>query len=366
MESESATFLTQAVFAELLLRGAAGSILLLMGVRLARPRQGLVLSNLAATFAFATCVYTILSASVNELIDARLLSILAIVGALNSVFFWWFASALFDDSFRWNPLRFAPALILLVFYALRRSDLTLISVRYDEFAQQCVVIAMMLHAIALALINYRIDLVEPRRKFRLTFAVLVGVTGLIIAVVEIILAGTTIPQYLSLLHAAVLFTLSFGFSFFVLDSSAQNMFQSEKLLDPSMAIDADGAEIPSKLLVRLEELMEEGTYREEGLTISTLANKIGLPEYRLRRLINQQLGFKNFNAYLNSYRVAEAQRILGDPHQVRRQVTLIALDLGYGSIATFNRAFKQATGQTPSAFRKSALASPYLPNGEID
>ncbi|MEO0435629.1 MAG: AraC family transcriptional regulator [Pseudomonadota bacterium] len=358
--------MTQAVFAELLLRGAAGSLLLLMGVRLSRPGQGFVLPNLAATFALTTCAYTILSASANELIDVRLLSVLAVIGTLNSVFFWWFATALFDDSFRWNSWRFVPALILLVFYALRRSDSTLIGVRYDEFVQQCVVIAMMLHAIALALINYRIDLVEPRRKFRLAFAVLVGLTGLIISVIEIILAGHTVPQYLSLLHAAVIFTLSFGFSFFVLGSSAQDMFQFETPDRVALPVEPEALAIPSKLLVRLEELMKEGTYREEGLTIAILAAKIGLPEYRLRRLINQQLGFKNFNAYLNSYRVAEAQRILGDPHQVRRQVTLIALDLGYGSIATFNRAFKQATGQTPSSFRKSALASPTLLDGNTD
>ena len=33
-------------------------------------------------------------------------------------------------------------------------------------------------------------------------------------------------------------------------------------------------------------------YRQDGLTIGALAQQLGLPEYRLRRLINQALGYR--------------------------------------------------------------------------
>jgi len=106
---------------------------------------------------------------------------------------------------------------------------------------------------------------------------------------------------------------------------------------------------------RLMKLMEEGVWREDGLSVAALASKVGVPEHKLRALINGELGYRNFSAFLNAHRLKEAQRLLSDPEQARRQILQIALDVGYGSIAPFNRAFKEATGATPSDFRKKAL-----------
>jgi len=49
-------------------------------------------------------------------------------------------------------------------------------------------------------------------------------------------------------------------------------------------------------------MQEDRTYRDEGLSVSSLALKLKLPEHRLRRLINQQLGHRNFNAFVNQWR----------------------------------------------------------------
>ena len=66
------------------------------------------------------------------------------------------------------------------------------------------------------------------------------------------------------------------------------------------------------------------------------------------RLINGQLGYRNFNAFLNGYRIAEARAALADPSQAEVPVTTIALDAGFQSIGPFNRAFKVTIGVTPS------------------
>ena len=47
--------------------------------------------------------------------------------------------------------------------------------------------------------------------------------------------------------------------------------------------------------------------------------------------------------------------LLADPAQVRKPVLTIALDLGYGSLGPFNRAFKLETGLTPTEYRQRAL-----------
>jgi AraC-like DNA-binding protein len=92
------------------------------------------------------------------------------------------------------------------------------------------------------------------------------------------------------------------------------------------------------------------------LTIGVLAGRLGVAEHRLRRVINQTLGHRNFNVFLNGYRLAEVKAALADPAQDAVPITTMALDAGFQSLGPFNRAFKSDTGLTPSEYR-SARAS---------
>ena len=103
---------------------------------------------------------------------------------------------------------------------------------------------------------------------------------------------------------------------------------------------------------RLLAFMEhQKPHRDERLTIAALAAQLGEQEYRLRRLINGQLGHRNFATFLNGYRLAEVKAALRDPAQKDVPILTIALDAGFGSLGPFNRAFRQAEGCTPSAYR---------------
>jgi AraC-like DNA-binding protein len=125
---------------------------------------------------------------------------------------------------------------------------------------------------------------------------------------------------------------------------------------PAGIVEASAEE--ARLRDRLLELMRvEKPYRHESLTIALLARRLDLPEYRLRRIINQQLGYRNFNAFLNDFRIQDACRILADPSQERLPILNLALDLGYGSPGPFNRAFRARTGQTPTEYRRTNLGS---------
>lgn len=112
-------------------------------------------------------------------------------------------------------------------------------------------------------------------------------------------------------------------------------------------------------------MAHEKPYRYEALTIAGLATQLGEQEYRLRRIINGQLGHRNFSAFLNEYRLAEVKAALSDQHQKNVPILTIALDSGFGSLASFHRAFRQAEGCTPSAFRAAALSNSEIEQSDL-
>lgn len=76
-----------------------------------------------------------------------------------------------------------------------------------------------------------------------------------------------------------------------------------------------------------------------------------MPEYKLRRAINQGPGYRNFNVFLNRYRIAEVKAALANPACSPVPVLTLAMDAGFQSLGLFNRAFKAETGVTPTEFR---------------
>ncbi|WP_286828815.1 MULTISPECIES: helix-turn-helix transcriptional regulator [Kordiimonas] len=103
---------------------------------------------------------------------------------------------------------------------------------------------------------------------------------------------------------------------------------------------------------KLEKLLEDQqVYREPDLNVAKLAGMLALPEYRLRELINGEMGYKNFNVFLNDYRIDAACRDLKDPGKDNLPIISIAMEAGFNSLAPFNRAFKERMGMTPKAYR---------------
>ena len=129
------------------------------------------------------------------------------------------------------------------------------------------------------------------------------------------------------------------------------VLREETRVAPFPSANPDPKDTP--LLDELKKLMaDDEIYREHGLTITSLAQRMNEKDYRLRRAINGTLGFRNFNQFLNHYRVDAATRQLVDPTTRRLPVLTIALDVGYSSLAPFNKAFRDKHGITPTEYRK--------------
>ncbi len=340
-------------FVDWALRGGTCALVVLIAAALLRDHGGLIAARLAALFAVGTGTYAITSAAgFSAHLGLWTVPLLAL-SAGNNVVFWALSSALFDDEFRLRWWHAALWFVLVVAgTAACFLSLWLLGLGLTLSSFVFAVLAM-----AQALTTWRADLVEGRRRLRLF---VVGASSLYIGLTAVAqLAGVqrSAPESASLTGAAGLLAIAGAVAWSLLRvGGAQTLFAPAAA--PSQPDEEAAVPTPpvdQGLVAALERLMtSERAYRQDGLTIGGLAQQLGLAEYRLRRLINQALGYRNFNSFVNHYRIAEAKAALADPAQVEVPVLTIALDTGFSSLGPFNRAFKAETGMTPSEYRRQS------------
>jgi len=103
-----------------------------------------------------------------------------------------------------------------------------------------------------------------------------------------------------------------------------------------------------------EKLMEqEKPYLNGSLRLADLAARIDISSHNLSQVLNQELGASFFDI-VNSYRVAEAKRLMVEPSQQHLSLLAVAFEAGFSNKNSFNRAFKTREGMTPSTYRKNA------------
>ncbi len=105
----------------------------------------------------------------------------------------------------------------------------------------------------------------------------------------------------------------------------------------------------------LQEVQRRELWREADLSAAMLARELGTNTAYLSRALNEGLG-QSFNECINRMRVSEVERRLRDRSDDVELLT-IALDSGFRSKASFNRAFKAYTQQTPSEYRTKGSIS---------
>ena len=95
-------------------------------------------------------------------------------------------------------------------------------------------------------------------------------------------------------------------------------------------------------------VMENGWHLESSLSLQTLSRRFGMNQAYVSRALNQGLSL-SFSQFINGLRVEHAKKMIA-----REDVNLldVALSSGFGSKASFNRAFKLHTGDSPSGFKR--------------
>jgi len=336
-----------AIGQELLL---AAVFLFSAGERVARISGALFLLSIAAHLYTAD---PLLSGSI------PLLTPIALLFALIAPFFLWlFARAIFEAPWPKPAVMYACGFVIVVVWGINvAADVVNPDwVRRARFLLQILKLVVVANALWMALRGRPDDLIEPRRTLRLFFVGTISIVVAVVLVVELVHGGVLPPGWLQLTDVIVIAVLTLGLAVPMLRLNHE-LFElptgPESATTETGTSELGGAE--SVLRDKLLALMDDGCFRETGLTIPVLARKLNYPEHQLRRLINGHLGYRNFSAFLNSYRIGEAKQQLADPERARTPVLTIALDLGYASLGPFNRAFKETTGKTPTEFRRQKL-----------
>lgn len=102
---------------------------------------------------------------------------------------------------------------------------------------------------------------------------------------------------------------------------------------------------------KLEDLiLLQKVYQEPGYSRGDLARELGVSEAVVTRLVNAHFG-KSVPQLLNEKRIGEAKILL---MQTAAPVTVISGQVGFNSVPSFNRVFKEMTGVSPTEYRETS------------
>jgi len=112
-------------------------------------------------------------------------------------------------------------------------------------------------------------------------------------------------------------------------------------------------EIRNELLPRIYEIMDDASVIcDAEFSLDKLAELAGSNRVYISQVINDVLK-KNFRAFINEYRIREAQRLFSETDTSKYTIEFVALKTGYKSRTSFISAFKEATGVSPSFYLKA-------------
>jgi AraC-like DNA-binding protein len=343
---------------DLMARGGSLALLILWSWFLMRDHWSALPARMALLMNFSIVCH-ILSTMRGSIEVSSLLEWLMVLGSMSvPSFFWLFARAWFNDETRIPARHIALIVIatLISTVSIHRSEIFPDDGGVEILGpvSRTFMVGFAIAGLWTAWRGRDDDLVEARRKLRTRLVWAVGLYVIATIGLEIVVFRGFAPRTL-------LTFIEFGVFFLTLTLCAEMFGTRQTDLFARAAPMPDMDDIKpddltfSILSDRLVNHMEHNKpHRDERLTIAALARQLGEQEYRIRRLINGQLGHRNFAAFLNGYRLAEVRQALGDVAQRDVPILTIALDAGFGSLGPFNRAFREAEGMTPSEYRAGA------------
>jgi|GEM_PF-878506 len=105
-----------------------------------------------------------------------------------------------------------------------------------------------------------------------------------------------------------------------------------------------------------EAMVEHAYFKDPQLSLAQLAQHLNTKPYLLSKCLKLEMGQK-FNDYINGLRIEELKRLLQQPNQSQFTLLALALDAGFNSKASFNRAVQKHLGVSPSTLKAQIVAA---------
>lgn len=341
---------------DLALVAGTTTLLVVMAALLLRDFRAGAAGRLAAAFALGSAAHAVTATTGFVAPVTPWHAVLIAVSTANTVVFWLFARTLFDDAFQlrhWHVVPWAAVASLSLVNCLVLAPAHILDPRILAVVMTVISLAFVALAVGQTIASWSTDLVEDRRRLRVFVVVAIAIYAAFNAGLQLLVSGNGAPGAIATSHNAMLAAVVMALACSLMRIRGETLFPAAEAPGAVAAPASEPGATDRKLLDALTRLMaDERIYRHDGITIGTLATRLAVPEYRLRRLINQQLGYRNFNVFLNNHRIEEAKAALADPSQAEVPVITIAMDAGFQSLGPFNRAFKATTGITPTEYRR--------------
>lgn len=348
------------------------------------PRQHNTSNRLLSLFIFVLA-YLLLIARIVEIIDTPFLKLIYAIRFLAPIALYLYIKSLFQQ-LEWKKQTWHLLIIFLDLLMLY----SLITVKVSTIGNEPIWNSFVLSFISWCwfLLVYTIYFVliykvlqQYKRKVLMNFSsinniglqwvhqVFVGFLCLII--IDILVASFSIgfPDFYSPYHGLINTITYTAFMYFVTIKGklSPQIYKLQQLEDcpppaPSSSDNIDEKEVKAQseellILSRkiIELIEEEQLYKEMGLSVNEVADKIGSQSYLVSQAINSCLG-KNFFELINRYRVEEAKTLLKDPSKNHLSNVGIGFESGFNSKTSFNTCFKKYTGMTPSEFKNQIIS----------
>lgn len=226
-------------------------------------------------------------------------------------------------------------------------DVTTIRTLYHIFSSSFIFLLLIYYASRAGTLHSN-DLIKRHKYWLIVTLILLHL--LVLAIDMARLMGRISPE--DALFVATMFRLTF--IYLVLTSLFRVFYPGLATQVMTMASGATyrpdvDKEFADKITLMLD---NDKIYRQMRLNRATLAEMVGIGEYQLSRVINRHFD-KNFNELLNTYRIEEAKQRLRSENT---QITVIGFEVGFNSIASFNRVFKAKVGLSPTEYRNNEKA----------
>ena len=299
------------------------------------------------------------------------------LGTLSTILLWLVSYFLFVDKHEIKPIFWVSA----GYYFVARfiagltpfTDFTLTPVTFlfTLVIPELIKIGFLAHAIYLITKGFDTDLSVSRRKLRIGFISSIAVLLIIVIGNSSFLVFTSFIESTTsisdstfainiftnspippVFYSIYIYLVALVFMLWKFEISEKDAVTILGLSDVQKDNTSDALQLKSEqqmVIDKIRHAMEvDKIYRKHKLTVSELADHISSREYKVRVAINNHMNYRNFSEFLNSYRITEAAERLRSNEE---NISYIGLDVGYISLSSFHKAFKEKYNATPKEFR---------------